>query len=206
MCDIIIRGQSVCIRDHFCVFLPVFLFSVPLSGRFGHKERSREDGVARSDVPLTSFYSKRSLKLISPSTTTTTTTMSLSTHTSSSSSLQLSNLAQQTDSHSCDTLPPARPSSPSFTVSDDQDQWSSPPSPPYPSLDLPSTILSQPTPRKLCIRHQRIADEGTNLKLQQVRVFPLLSLAKSLPPLYLITSHARHLNMPNICKFSLLPS
>jgi len=97
--------------------------------------------------------------------------MSLSTSTSSStSSSQFSNLAQQTDSHSCDTLPPARPSSPSFTVS--EDQWSSPPppSPPHPSLDLPSTILSQPTPRKLCIRHQRIADEGTNLKLQQVRV------------------------------------
>jgi len=92
--------------------------------------------------------------------------MSLSTSISSSSSL-----AQQTDSHSCDTLPPARPSSPSFTVS--EDQWSSPsPSPPHPSLDLPSTILSQPTPRKLCIRHQRIADEGTNLKLQQVRVLP----------------------------------
>lgn len=27
---------------------------------------------------------------------------------------------------------------------------------------------SQPPPRKLCIRHQRMADEGTNLKLQQV--------------------------------------
>jgi F-box/WD-40 domain protein MET30 len=24
--------------------------------------------------------------------------------------------------------------------------------------------------RKLCVRHQRMADEGTNLKLQQVRL------------------------------------
>jgi F-box/WD-40 domain protein MET30 len=27
------------------------------------------------------------------------------------------------------------------------------------------------TPRKLCVRHQRMADEGTNLKLQQVFYF-----------------------------------
>ena len=27
---------------------------------------------------------------------------------------------------------------------------------------------SQPPARKLCVRHQRMADEGTNLKLQQV--------------------------------------
>lgn len=29
----------------------------------------------------------------------------------------------------------------------------------------------QPAARKLCVRHQRIADEGTNLKLQQVSYF-----------------------------------
>jgi hypothetical protein len=28
--------------------------------------------------------------------------------------------------------------------------------------------LAQPPARKLCVRHQRMADEGTNLKLQQV--------------------------------------
>ncbi|KAI0073400.1 WD40 repeat-like protein [Panus rudis PR-1116 ss-1] len=33
-----------------------------------------------------------------------------------------------------------------------------------PPMTPPST---QPTPRKLCVRHQRMADEGTNLKLQQ---------------------------------------
>ncbi|KAH9042989.1 WD40 repeat-like protein [Lactarius hengduanensis] len=63
------------------------------------------------------------------------------------------------DSDSCDTLPPARlPSLPppiSFPP-----RWpSGSPSPP--------SVLSQPNSRKLCVRHQRIADEGTNLKLQQ---------------------------------------
>lgn len=32
---------------------------------------------------------------------------------------------------------------------------------------------SQPPGRKLCVRHQRMADEGTNLKLQQVSEGPL---------------------------------
>ncbi|KAI0282535.1 WD40-repeat-containing domain protein [Russula aff. rugulosa BPL654] len=49
-----------------------------------------------------------------------------------------------TDPHSCDTLPLPRSLSPS-----------------------PQSLLPQPSPRKLCVRHQRIADEGTNLKLQQ---------------------------------------
>jgi F-box and WD-40 domain protein MET30 len=34
-----------------------------------------------------------------------------------------------------------------------------------------SVSFTQPTGRKLCVRHQRMADEGTNLKLQQVRAF-----------------------------------
>ncbi|KAI9508855.1 WD40 repeat-like protein [Russula earlei] len=42
-----------------------------------------------------------------------------------------------------------------------------PPSPPCPTLDLPSSVLAQPTPRKPCVRHQRIPDKGTILKLQQ---------------------------------------
>jgi hypothetical protein len=29
--------------------------------------------------------------------------------------------------------------------------------------------LPAPSTKKLCVRHQRMADEGTNLKLQQVR-------------------------------------
>ena len=30
---------------------------------------------------------------------------------------------------------------------------------------------SHPAARKLCVRHQRMADEGTNLRLQQVSLF-----------------------------------
>ncbi|KAH9001753.1 WD40 repeat-like protein [Lactarius akahatsu] len=62
------------------------------------------------------------------------------------------------DPDSCDTLPPARlPSLPppiSFP-------------PRWPSGSPSPSVLSQPNSRKLCVRHQRIADEGTNLKLQQ---------------------------------------
>jgi hypothetical protein len=125
-------------------------------------------------------------------------TMSLSSSPSSSSTI-----AQQTDSHTCDTLPRARPSSPSRVVSDDH--WSShPPSPSsHPTPDLsPSALSSQPTPRKLCIRHQRIADEGTNLKLQQVRPIPLPSFRNGFrPSLYLITCSGRHILMCSIYAF-----
>lgn len=105
-----------------------------------------------------------------------------------------STMAQQTDSHSCDTLPRARPSSPSLAVS--EDHWSSrPPSPSsHPIPDVSPSALSQPAPRKLCIRHQRIADEGTNLKLQQVRPnrSPFSSLPQRFSSLYLITCLGRH--------------
>ena len=37
------------------------------------------------------------------------------------------------------------------------------------SLRKPSESSPQPAARKLCVRHQRMADEGTNLKLQHVR-------------------------------------
>jgi F-box and WD-40 domain protein MET30 len=37
------------------------------------------------------------------------------------------------------------------------------------------TPLVQPPPRKLCVRHQRMADEGTSLKLQQVSSFFIYS-------------------------------
>ena len=61
-------------------------------------------------------------------------------------------------SDSCDTLPPAR----------------LPPPIPFPphwpsGSSHPPSVLGQSHFRKLCVRHQRIADEGTNLKLQQVR-------------------------------------
>jgi hypothetical protein len=65
------------------------------------------------------------------------------------------------DSDSCDTLPPARLPPP----------ISFPPRWPSGSISpsSPPSVLAQPDSRKLCVRHQRIADEGTNLKLQQVR-------------------------------------
>src|ERR1700761_68676 len=62
------------------------------------------------------------------------------------------------DSDSCDNLPPAR--LPSLPPPISFSRW--------PSPSHPSSVLSQPNSRKLCVRHQRIADEGTNLKLQQV--------------------------------------
>lgn len=39
------------------------------------------------------------------------------------------------------------------------------------SDDHSEAASSQPAARKLCVRHQRMADEGTNLKLQQVSYF-----------------------------------
>jgi hypothetical protein len=117
-----------------------------------------------------------------------------------------STTSPHSDPHSCDTLPPARPSSPSLSIPDAR--WSSrSPSPSHPPLDLPSVILSQPTSRKLCIRHQRIADEGTNLKLQQVRsLAPTLfyhavlpSLPESFPPFILLRVANPDVNLLNIC-------
>ena len=79
----------------------------------------------------------------------------------------------------CDTIPPARLAIPSDlqptifesveVVLDDAETFNN-----VSHID-PST--PQP-PRKLCVRHQRMADEGTNLKLQQVRLhFPVLCYA-----------------------------
>ncbi|KAG5645834.1 hypothetical protein DXG03_005175 [Asterophora parasitica] len=79
--------------------------------------------------------------------------------------------ASPPESYVCDTLPAARLTGPSDTE-------------PSQSLSLPArestesskTPVAGPsklplpertTPRKLCVRHQRMADEGTNLKLQQ---------------------------------------
>ena len=74
---------------------------------------------------------------------------------------------ERDDSDSCDTLPPARLPPP----------ISFPPRWPSGSISPshPPSVLAYPNSRKLCVRHQRIADEGTNLKLQQVcsLVFPL---------------------------------
>ena len=62
---------------------------------------------------------------------------------------------QQPSSYVCDTLPAPRLAA----------------DPPVQPPVAPPMVI-QPdlgsTPRKLCVRHQRMADEGTNLKLQQV--------------------------------------
>ncbi|KAK7023724.1 quinon protein alcohol dehydrogenase-like superfamily [Favolaschia claudopus] len=64
----------------------------------------------------------------------------------------------------CDTIPAARLANGeppiSFTPEDE------PCLDPEPILPQPSSA-DAPPPRKLCVRHQRMADEGTNLKLQQ---------------------------------------
>ncbi|KAG6829668.1 hypothetical protein H0H92_003911 [Tricholoma furcatifolium] len=60
--------------------------------------------------------------------------------------------ANPPESYVCDTLPAPR-------LANEQQQQPPPPPPPPP----------QHSTRKLCVRHQRMADEGTNLKLQQVR-------------------------------------
>lgn len=65
-------------------------------------------------------------------------------------------------SYVCDTIPAPRLANdaqvPSEPVFDDPE--------PAPMQSDPQ----QPPPRKLCVRHQRMADEGTNLKLQQVYI------------------------------------
>ncbi|KAJ7715947.1 WD40-repeat-containing domain protein [Mycena maculata] len=63
----------------------------------------------------------------------------------------------------CDTIPAARLAGaediPSFSPDDEPEIEPIPHEPPAAS--------EPPPPRKLCVRHQRMADEGTNLKLQQ---------------------------------------
>ncbi|OJA14941.1 hypothetical protein AZE42_09383 [Rhizopogon vesiculosus] len=77
-----------------------------------------------------------------------------------------------TSTTECDTLPAPRFASGAHPDTD-QNRSSSPSqnfrSSPPPSTTDNSVVMS-PTPtsqRKLCVRHQRMADEGTNLKLQQ---------------------------------------
>jgi F-box/WD-40 domain protein MET30 len=78
-------------------------------------------------------------------------------------------------SYVCDTLPAPRlasvqsvrsPSPPSsFQLTDDLDARTMAEDE---SLPESSDVQNAPAQRKLCVRHQRMADEGTNLKLQQV--------------------------------------
>lgn len=97
----------------------------------------------------------------------------------------------QATGYVCDTLPAAR-----LAKSSHYSRSPSPvppPTPPTTSFQAPilNSSLLNPTPsqehahdtqgasqltatpgRKLCVRHQRMADEGTNLKLQQVSTVP----------------------------------
>jgi hypothetical protein len=68
-------------------------------------------------------------------------------------------------SYVCDTLPAPRLAT-DHSVSLHP---SNVPNDPVHTLRLSPSPDSDSTPRKLCVRHQRMADEGTNLKLQQVR-------------------------------------
>jgi len=72
-------------------------------------------------------------------------------------------MSTSASSYVCDTIPAAR-------LATDNPS----PIPPDDHLDEPVLRDVSPQPvetkhRKLCVRHQRMADEGTNLKLQQVR-------------------------------------
>ena len=88
-------------------------------------------------------------------------------------------------SYLCDTLPPARiasaspvprarsptPPVPAFEapiVDNSALQLVTKPAVPPQATAPPPADYIQPPARKLCVRHQRMADEGTNLKLQQV--------------------------------------
>lgn len=67
-----------------------------------------------------------------------------------------------TSSYVCDTLPAARLATDHPIVVEQE--------PIIPSSPPPERT----NPRTLCVRHQRMADEGTNLKLQQVCRFCIL--------------------------------
>ncbi|KAI0340174.1 hypothetical protein BDW22DRAFT_1421922 [Trametopsis cervina] len=95
----------------------------------------------------------------------------------------MSSTSTQPTGYVCDTIPPAKlakgSDSPYRSPSPAQ-----PPLPPVTSFEalVPSARqleeskdregyaqVAPPPGRKLCVRHQRMADEGTNLKLQQAR-------------------------------------
>jgi F-box and WD-40 domain protein MET30 len=94
-------------------------------------------------------------------------------------------------SYVCDTLPAPRlasgssgpelepdrsPSPPSmFEVTEEMDTEKEQETLPDTSEGQSTPAPSQPPARKLCVRHQRMADEGTNLKLQQAS-YPLKKL------------------------------
>jgi hypothetical protein len=94
----------------------------------------------------------------------------------------------------CDTIPPARLatfallSDPSMdfdqpAIFSDNEPPSTSPKHHNDHQENGSPPPSQgPPPRKLCVRHQRMADEGTNLKLQQACPLSLLTCRKTNSP------------------------
>lgn len=77
----------------------------------------------------------------------------------------------------CDTIPAPRladPEHPVSTAFEPDAIFDTNPDSPMPSED--QRIATTTAPRKLCPRHQRMADEGTNIRLQQVSISSLAIL------------------------------
>ena len=118
-------------------------------------------------------------------------------------------------SYVCDTLPAPRlasgfsapefepersPSPPSaFEVTGEMDTEKQRETLPDTSEEQSAPAPSQPPARKLCVRHQRMADEGTNLKLQQAS-YPLKKLFVSSIAYYisLLSFHSKCLCIGNM--------
>jgi hypothetical protein len=96
--------------------------------------------------------------------------------------------SKPSSSYVCDTLPAPRLASATTAAARDLQ-----PSPSVKRMDhspheedekkaraISVSNSTPPTGRKLCVRHQRMADEGTNMKLQQVRAPFFLSLFMSM--------------------------
>ena len=73
----------------------------------------------------------------------------------------------------CDTIPAPRLADPDQDLTLDMQLFHDSaafddPDSPTPDLDQKMDATQQPQPRRLCGRHQRMADQGTNIKLQEV--------------------------------------
>ena len=75
----------------------------------------------------------------------------------------------------CDTIPAPRLADTEYPISmafEPDAVFDTNPDSPMPNQDQRTPIATEP--RKLCPRHQRMADEGTNIRLQQVSTFTLV--------------------------------
>ncbi len=85
-------------------------------------------------------------------------------------------MASSSNSYVCDTLPAPRLAtgdSPMLNQEEDSDSEVNVEDHDHGAQETESGSpppSQQPPARKLCVRHQRMADEGTNLKLQHVRL------------------------------------